>query len=148
MIHFPTARAVTWSWDQVQGSSFFLWWLNCAQDRKFDHFVSAATEGEVETRKISAKLALRKYVEMKCQHVTVVKHCWRHCVAYNFWENGLLTHLSVVRVCFFTVIMYYCMCIHHMPYIIYILFERLSNNVFHTVHVQYFFSVALNGGLQ
>lgn len=32
---------------------------------------------EVKTRKITAKLALRKYVEIKCQHVTVVKCCWK-----------------------------------------------------------------------
>lgn len=30
---------------------------------------------EVKTRKITAKLTLRKYVEIKCQHVMVVKCC-------------------------------------------------------------------------
>lgn len=50
-------------------------------------------KGEVKTRKITAKLALRKYVEIKCQHVTVVKRCWKLFVAHSFWDSGLLRHM-------------------------------------------------------
>lgn len=39
---------------------------------------------EVKTRKITAKLALRKYVEIKCQHVRVVKRLLKPSVAHSF----------------------------------------------------------------
>lgn len=48
---------------------------------------------EVKTRKITAKLALRKYVEIKCQHVMVVKCRWRLSWLTAFWDNGLLRHI-------------------------------------------------------
>lgn len=49
---------------------------------------------EVKTRKITAKLALRKYVEIKCQHVMVVKRRWRLPWLTAFEIMVLLRHMQ------------------------------------------------------
>lgn len=69
-----------WSrWVRVQCSSFShkgsQWW-HCAQDNSFDHWASMLQRGS-QNKEDNCKASSQEICGNKCQHVMVVKCCWR-----------------------------------------------------------------------
>lgn len=95
----PGVAPISSFWSSLSAPLHSQWW-HCVKTIRLTIKLQHC-KGEVKTRKITAQLALRKYVEIKCQHVTVVKCCWKLSVAHSFWDNGLLRHMRQFGFFFF-----------------------------------------------